>query len=422
MHIDQWLQQCHEEQTKEAAPALEEVFSWMEPEDLIKVANGEATVDEVLERMVSGMDKEARIPINRLVGGAMAAAPVAAIGGVEYAAKKKGKRGVFGDYRSKEQKIKDIEKSGEAKLIFMDKIARQIARVHYEVAQELEKEAFPQAKYSDKQKARWKKNWGRALYGDDPGMEKKDEFSSPEAQQKAKVMQTAMKATKGAPAKVRKAAVKQVGTKIASIKQAAEEKKVRPEKWTTGQKVYHRAMKKGKGVGKNVLADPELVKARLKRGLPAGVAGGVAGGLAGRKFLGPGGGVAGALLGSGLGIIGGSASGEGKYLKGKGVKRRWMGLGSPDLTPAAAEKYLKKGESRKTTTTKTKISSIQKISGSLSAKKMFRMEDIARRLSAAAGKPTRKSKLLLQKAKKAKLKMGLQEKRRLRSDSPYWDE
>lgn len=76
------------------------------------------------------------------------------------------------------------------KLTFFDKIARQLAHTHSEVVKE----------------AKCKSS--------EYGMEKEDAFTTPEAKAKAKVMSRAMKMSKGAPAKVRKAAVQMTGKEV----------------------------------------------------------------------------------------------------------------------------------------------------------------------------------------------------------------
>ena len=85
------------------------------------------------------------------------------------------------------------EKIASLKLAFVDKLARQLARTNSEVA----KEASCKSKTSEY------------------SMEKDDAFTSPEAQMKAKAMSRAMKASKGAPPKVRKAAIGMAGREVA---------------------------------------------------------------------------------------------------------------------------------------------------------------------------------------------------------------
>jgi hypothetical protein len=161
MHLDQWLKQVYDEEalTKEGF-GLEVLFDKMGMSDLLDIACGRTTIEKVAE------NKPAPIPAQELRS--PQPEPVT-------------------------QKTASVEKIGlasKAKLAFMDKVARQIARQHAEVAKE-------------------------AACGG--GMVKSDEFTSPEAQQKAKALQSAMKATKGAPLKVRKGAVRVTAKQLQKV-------------------------------------------------------------------------------------------------------------------------------------------------------------------------------------------------------------
>ena len=112
-------------------------------------------------------------------------------------------------------------------LPFMDKVARQIARQHAELAKE---GSLPVPIPSKR------------------GFVKQDEFTSPESQAKAKIMQNAMKATKNAPPAIRKGAVKSVARqlqnktagarRVARVMSAIAKKRGEPQMkaWSAGER------------------------------------------------------------------------------------------------------------------------------------------------------------------------------------------
>lgn len=249
MHLDQWLKQVYDEETltKEGS-GLEVLFDQMDPEHVLEIACGRTTIEKVAEGKP---------------------APVASPG-PRPQPKPQGIK--------KTASAKDVANvTTKDKLSFMDKVARQVARQHHEVAQELEKEAFMEPAigagigagighatgYGAGRGAGVGAlsglgaglggglgaapgvitgNRGLALLGEglgalaggyggyrggramldtakekkekSKGKTKEDEFTSPEAQQKAKVMQKSMKMAKGAAPPVRKKLVSQAANAI----------------------------------------------------------------------------------------------------------------------------------------------------------------------------------------------------------------
>jgi len=108
VHLDQWLKEAYDEEAliKEGQD-LEATFDQMDPADLLEIACGQATVK------VAAPQPPQPQPV--MVTKTAAAQP---------------------------KPVKDMGKTSSAKFKFMDKIARQVARQHAEVAQELEKEAI----------------------------------------------------------------------------------------------------------------------------------------------------------------------------------------------------------------------------------------------------------------------------------------
>lgn len=106
------------------------------------------------------------------------------------------RRGGFGAPRLTEEAAKRYLKENEPRAVvkktasmqFADELARNLAHAHSEIA----------------------KTSGEKI--------KTDEFTSPEAKQKAKVMSGALKTTKGAPPEVRKAAVRMAGKRLGQIR------------------------------------------------------------------------------------------------------------------------------------------------------------------------------------------------------------
>jgi hypothetical protein len=128
--------------------------------------------------------------------------------------------------------------------------------------------------------------------------------------------------------------------------------------WWEGQKGQYRARLRP---GSVLLADPTLIGEHANKSLTHGLAGagiggglgGAAGGiiaaLAGGRHYVPKASLVSALLGAGLGSAVGSSVGHYKadkdFLASKGIKMRGLGLGTPDFTPEASEKYLSKKSS-----------------------------------------------------------------------------
>ena len=292
MHLDQWLKQLHEEEvlTKEAG-ALEAQFDQMDPADLLEIATGSSTIEKVAEQQ-----KEAELPraLRHMVGKGGESIIDAVKDLPEHVAKRvreqrggqsigkmiaeKGKGGIRGRISASrlKQQAGDpksalrrwegslgqeggvssksnlrvgpfggtrLKKKAAAKLEFMDKVARQIAREHVEVEKLASGKRIGVGKlglglglgsafmvppiaymagvshgYKQGKKgssANMKKEATLPIpIPSRKGMVKQDEFTSPEAQAKAKVLSRAMKASKGAPPRVRKGAIKMVAKKI----------------------------------------------------------------------------------------------------------------------------------------------------------------------------------------------------------------
>jgi hypothetical protein len=233
---------------------------------------------------------------------------------------------------TKSQQGDDLEKTADAKFQFMDKLARQLARQDTEVI----KEAGAKTAQLE--------------------MEKEDAFTTPEAKAKAKVMSRAMKMSKGAPTKVRKAAVSMAGKEMAksgSVKLALSDAEYTEQPgFFRGQLAASRALRASPEGAAQILADKELIKRRLNLGLGRGAVGGGLGAGAGAlaaKLTGhsPG---AGAALGGLLGGFGGFTSGVDRAntdaLANRGIRSRWGGL-SIRMTPEAKEKYLGEGAKKR---------------------------------------------------------------------------
>lgn len=282
MHLNQWLESvADEERAKTAGLDLERVYDQLEPEELLKIATGEADLAEVLEKRAGSMSQERRedlpskafavpeskakkigveseiqgeakgkYPIPDLKHARNALARVSQFG--TPAEREAVRKKVYSKYpelregfeeshggespTSKENVKKEeqggVGKSAMAKLAFFDQIARQVAHVHADMekgagimrpeqptAKELIQGRGPKARAARtalREKMRAECPVGQEI-DKQLGLTKEDEFVTPEAKTKAKVMRTALRATKGAPTNVRKAAVKQVGQKIASV-------------------------------------------------------------------------------------------------------------------------------------------------------------------------------------------------------------
>jgi|GEM_PF-1707969 len=236
MQLDQWLKQVYDEEVliKEAS-GLEILFDRMDPAALLEVACNRVSLEKAAADLSQA--KREKLPAKSFAVPESKAKKIGVAGEIQgeskgkypipdekharnalarvsqhgtpaereavrkkvyakYPQLREGFEERHGESPTSKENVKKVEQGGigktsQAKLIFMDKVAREIARQHAEVAKG----------YNEGKK----------------GLVKQDAFTTPEAQQKAKVMRTAMKATKGAPPKVRKAAVKQVGKKIASV-------------------------------------------------------------------------------------------------------------------------------------------------------------------------------------------------------------
>jgi len=257
MKLNEWLEQCHlKEQQKEASVNLEELFDHLDTGMLEKIASGSMSLDEALTKIAQGKE-EGDTPeskVKEYSSGAMSAHTREGLKPSQFAipeskAKKIGVAGEIkgeaegkypipdekharnalarvsqhgtpaereavrskvyakypqlresfeerhGESPTSKENIKKkeqggIEKDSEskvsaAKLGIMEKISRMMAREH-----------MKQASCASR------------------GMEKTDEFTTPEAKQKAQIMQTAMKSVKGAPPSIRKGAIKAVSKKI----------------------------------------------------------------------------------------------------------------------------------------------------------------------------------------------------------------
>ncbi len=110
------------------------------------------------------------------------------------------------------------------------------------------------------------------------------------------------------------------------------------------QQGMQRAIRAGNsGVGQ-FMADPDLIKQRLK-GLAAGglIGGGVGAGLGHLAARGrPGGAAMGGFLGGNVGMSAGIANADVQHLKGKGINPKLLGLLGAKFSPEAAEQYLPK--------------------------------------------------------------------------------
>ena len=238
MYLDQWLRQVYEEDifTKEASN-LEALFDQMNPSDLLDIACGRTTIEKVaakmtLERREALPAKSFAVPETKakkigvageIKGEAKGKYPIPDIKHAKNALARVSQHGTPGErqaVRSKvyskfpglkegfeerhgesptaKENVKKVEQGGigktsAVKLAFVDRMARELARTHYQVKIAQEEEAAK----AEGGKSEEKKE----------GMTKEDEFTTPEAQAKARVMQKSMQMAKGAPAPVRKGMV-----------------------------------------------------------------------------------------------------------------------------------------------------------------------------------------------------------------------
>jgi hypothetical protein len=198
--------------------------------------------------------------------------------------------------RKVHEKFPDIGKEASAKIAWADSWGRSLARMESETM----KLASLRTKIA---------NIGCHKTAD---FEKADEFTTPEAQEKAKVVRQALKATKGAPEHVRRAAVKVTAEKM---KQAAVKIALTP----------------GALTGYFAQGDPESTpRSGFWRGLGGGVIGNAVGQLGGSLLGGALGGEAGGLIGQTVGGLAGDIGGG--YLGGRTAR----------ATPEEMEIYLAK--------------------------------------------------------------------------------
>lgn len=242
---------------------------------------------------------------------------------------KQPERAQTSDSQSRDSKAKtDKEdepktKSAEAKLLWADKIGRMFA-----------KEA--------------------AEKGSCAGMEKNEDFTNPVAKAKAKAFAATMKASKGKPLAARKNALQ--NTEAAIEKKAQEGEPVTPESWLAGQRGMARAMSRSGEGGMISMADPALIKQRMKgmgKGFGLGALGGSALGagaglLAGKLMPGSGaatragiGALGGGMLGGAVGTQVGAGRADRAWLAERGITPTMGGFGRGKFTQEAAEKYLK---------------------------------------------------------------------------------
>jgi hypothetical protein len=232
MHLDQWLKQVYDDEalTKEGM-GLEVLFNNMSLSDLLDVACGRTSIEKAAAKMT--LERREGLPSKAFAVPAGKAKKIGVAGEIKGEAKGKYpipdlkhaknalarvsqhgtpaereavRKKVYAKYPqlresfaqrhggespTEKEHVKKVEqgaigKTSAAKLAFMDKVARQIARQHAEVAKQAT--CKPMVKH--------------------------DAFTSPEAQAKAKVLSRAMKASKGAPAQVRKGAIRAVSKKL----------------------------------------------------------------------------------------------------------------------------------------------------------------------------------------------------------------
>jgi hypothetical protein len=229
--MEEFLNNLYSEQTKEASNE-DEILNLLECDDLLKIASGEITLDQAIDKLSESTPK-------------------------------------------KKEQSEPMEKKASQKLSFADGLARQLAHTHSEVLQEkragfregfgigkalrntkivakaakesspetarealkwvksVREQNFPELSTSERVGAHFGEHGKKYLAGAAGAggiyagkkigerkekisacMTKHDAFTTPEAQAKAKVVQRAMKATKGAPPSVRKGALKVVGKQI----------------------------------------------------------------------------------------------------------------------------------------------------------------------------------------------------------------
>ncbi|MCK4305281.1 MAG: hypothetical protein KAY24_13675 [Candidatus Eisenbacteria sp.] len=226
MHLNQWLEQvAEEEMAKTSGLDLDNVFEQLGPDELLKIACGESDLAKVLEER---QKIAAVMPDNEEAMQKLASDGVG--GGFKEWTRSKKKRGETTDSARKGlAKVITGPRQQEAtqKLAFVDSLARQVAHTHTGIqkAAGLERPEQPRARdviqgrgpqaRAARTALREKLRSGCPVGEEiDKSLVKEDAFTSPEAKAKAKVMSSALKASKGAPSNVRKAAVAVAGKQL----------------------------------------------------------------------------------------------------------------------------------------------------------------------------------------------------------------
>lgn len=282
MHIDEYLNNiAKEEQEKRAAEALEGMFDHMSIEDVLKIATSdqkgkapgdapEANVNTYSSGAMSAHKRESlpsksfAIPETKakkigvageIKGEAKGKYPIPDLTHARNALARVSQHGtpperqavrskVYAKYPQlkagfeerhggasptskgniKKETQGEISKSAAQKMVFVEKLARQIAQTHHELA----KKAGVANTLAKHRKTMLGSvvtaplaYMGGVAHGYTQGKAenktKEDAFTTPEAKAKAQVMSRALKSTKGAPPNVRKSAVKLTAQKLKSV-------------------------------------------------------------------------------------------------------------------------------------------------------------------------------------------------------------
>jgi hypothetical protein len=202
MHIDEWLKRVHEEEMLKQA-SLEGTFDQMDPEDLLEIATGNSTVEKVLTKTAAKMTQERRedLPSKAFAVPESKAEKIGVEGEIKGEAKGKYpipdekhaknalarvsqhgtpaereavRKKVYAKYPqlregfeerhggespTAKEHVKKVEQGGigkaaQVKLAFVDKVARDLARTHYEVMKIAKKGVKPGEKYKTEGKKR----------------------------------------------------------------------------------------------------------------------------------------------------------------------------------------------------------------------------------------------------------------------------
>lgn len=243
--LNDWLKDLYDgEREKVASTSIEDELMKMPPEELLKIAT---TGHMSQERRESLPAKAFAVPekkakklgvASEIKGEAKGKYPIPDPKHARNALARVAQHGTPGEKAAVEKKVHDrfpgIGKEAEAKLAWADTWGRQLAQIETdttkvagfgqkiktlfgatggkktaaELAAQIRARSSPMARIAEAVKK------GSAHCGKIADMEAQADFTSPEAQQKAKVVQQAMKATKGAPPHIRKAAVKVTAEKL----------------------------------------------------------------------------------------------------------------------------------------------------------------------------------------------------------------